>query len=335
MKKILLASFFSLSLMGFPNIASAQDNQACGAVSIAILNWQSAEFLAALDKFILREGYSCTVSDVPGVPTSVFTSMAEKGQPDMSPETWVVSFPEILEPAIEANRLTLLGRSLSDGGQQGWYIPKYTAEQYPEIKTITDALNHPEIFPFDEDPSRGAVINGPQGYGGAVVTAQLFKAYDGAAKNFVLVDTGSAAGLDGAIARAYERRQNILAYYWEPTSLLGRYDMVRLAGGEHDGAEWARCTSVITCADPKPNIWMTDDVYSMVTASFVERVSQEVLDYLAKRSLDNKTLNGFLAWMSDNQATGDDGARYFLEQAPQIWQDWVSEEAAVKIKAAF
>jgi len=334
MKKFLLASCLGIGIMGFAGQVAAQDNKVCGDVTIAVFNWQSAEFLAALDKFVLNAGYDCQVSVVPGVPPSIFTSMVEKGQPDIAPESWIATFPEILNPAIADKRLLLLGNSLSDGGQQGWYIPKYTAEQHPEIKTIADALAHPEIFPFDEDPSKGAVINGPQGYGGAVVTGQIFKAYGAADKNFVLVDTGSAAGLDGAIARAYERKLPILAFYWEPTSLLGRYEMVRLDGGAHDGAEWARCTSVITCDDPKPNIWMVDDVYTAIVAPFSERAPQQVTDYLANRSLDNKTLNGFLAWMSENQATGDEGARYFLQNAPEIWQAWVSQAAAAKIKAA-
>jgi hypothetical protein len=59
---------------------------------------------------------------------------------------------------------------------------------------------HPELFPDAEDPSKGAVFNGPQGWGGTVVTAQLYKAYGAEAAGFDLVDTGSAAGLDGSIA---------------------------------------------------------------------------------------------------------------------------------------
>jgi len=338
MKKYLLTACLGVSLFtltGGTAIVQAQETKSCGDVSIAAFNWQSAEFFAALDKLILSEGYGCNVNVIPGVPPSIFTSMAEKGQPDLAPESWINTFPEILGSALSEKRLTTIGRTLIDGGQQGWYIPRYTAESYPDIKTIQDALDHPEIFPFDEDPSKGAVINGPQGYGGATVTAQLFKAYDGSAKNFVLVDTGSAAGLDGAIARAYERGQNILAYYWKPTSLLGRYEMVRLDGGAHDEKEWARCTSVVNCDDPKPNNWMTDDVYSLMVASFAERAPADILAYLEIRAMDNKTLNEFLAWMSDNQATGDEGAEYFLRTHRQIWEKWVSPAAAEKLARHF
>jgi len=333
-KNLLAASALSLTL-GFGTVGSAPAQTSCGQVTIAAMNWQAAELLAALDQFILEHGYGCNASIISSDTVPAFTSMIERGQPDIIPEGWIDLVPEVLARGLEENKLVIVGNPMPDGGQQGLFIPKYVADAHPDIKTTEDAFNHPEAFPSPDNPSRGALYNGPQGYGGSVVTAQLYKAYDAANKNFELIDPGSTAGLDGALTRAQERGEPIIAFYWEPTSLLGRYEMVRLEGGEHDATEWARCTSVITCADPKPNIWMTDDVYSMVTASFVERVPQEVLDYLAKRSLDNKTLNGFLAWMSENQATGDEGARYFLQNAPELWQAWVSEAAAVKIKSAF
>jgi len=41
-----------------------------------------------------------------------------------------------------------------------------------------------------------------------------------------------------------------------------------------------------------------------------------------------------MAWMTDNQATGKEGARHFLKENAAIWEKWVSPEAAGKIKAA-
>ncbi len=96
----------------------------------------------------------------------------------------------------------------------GWFIPKYVAEAHPEIKTVSDALKHPELFPDGEDASRGAIMNGPQGWGMTVATSQLYKAYDAEASGFTLVDTGSAAGLDASIAKAYERKDGWLGAYW-------------------------------------------------------------------------------------------------------------------------
>ena len=108
---------------------------------------------------------------------------------------------------------------------------------------------------------------GPTGWGGTVVTGQVYKAYGGEDAGFTLVDTGSAAGLDGSVARAYERGQGWIGYYWAPTALLGRYEMVKLDHGvSFDEAEWTRCNTVADCPDPHKNDWPKDSVLTLVTA---------------------------------------------------------------------
>lgn len=329
----LLATTCAFGLAAFATAASAQED--CGDVSIVAMNWQSAEVLANLDSFILEHGYGCSPEIVSGDTVPSLTSIVERGQPDFAPEGWIGLVPEVIEGGINDGKIVFMGDPLPDGGQQGWWIPKYFADANPEIKTIDDAFAHPELFPSPEDPSKGAVINGPAGWGGTIITAQMFKAYDGAGHNFVLVDTGSAAGLDGSIARAYERQEPWLGFYWEPTALLGKYEMVRLGHGvEFDQAEWDRCSSVADCPDPKKNDWPADVVKTVVATGFADRAPQGVKDYLGKRSWPNSTVNALMAWMTDNQATGEDGARHFLEENAETWEAWVTPEAAEQIKAA-
>lgn len=330
--KRLIGTTGALCLLAIGGSAYAQD---CGDVTIASMNWQSAEVLASLDAFILDKAFGCSSEVIVGDTVPTLTSMIEKGNPDVAPEGWVDLLPEVIDKGVEDGKIKLTVEALSDGAVQGWWIPKYLADEHPDIKTIDDAFQHPELFPAPEDSSKGAVLNGPQGWGGTVITGQLFKAYDGAGHNFVLVDTGSAAGLDGSIARAYERKEGVLAYYWSPTALLGRYDMVKLdQGADIDMDEWRDCTSVPDCAEPKKNGWPADQVKTVVTTEFSEKAPEEVMDYFGKRSWSNDTVNKLMAWMTENQATGEDGARYFLENNEDIWKEWVSDDAAEKIKAA-
>ena len=331
MKKLLASTILAAGLVGLAGAASAQE---CGDVTIANMNWQSAEVLANVDKIILSEGYGCNAELVAGDTVPTLTSMTEKGEPDIAPEGWVDLQPELVKRGVEEKKLVSTGPALSDGAVQGWFIPKYIADANPDIKTIADALKHPELFPAPEDSSKGAVFNGPQGWGCTLVTTQLFKAYEGEKAGFVLVDTGSAAGLDGSIAKAYERKEGWMGYYWAPTSILGKYDMVKLEYGvPYDEAEWKRCNTVADCPDPKPNEWPKDSVETLVTTAFAERAGP-VMDYLKARSWSNDTVNKLLAWMTDNQATGEDGAKYFLENNEDIWTKWVSPEVAEKIKSS-
>jgi glycine betaine/proline transport system substrate-binding protein len=55
---------------------------------------------------------------------------------------------------------------------------------------------------------------------------------------------------------------------------------------------------------------------------------------LKKRQIATEEFNKLLAWMVDNQATGEDGAKYYLKNNEATWSTWVSPEAAEKIKAA-
>ncbi len=307
----------------------------CGDVTIVSMNWQSAEVLASLDEFILREGYGCNASVISGDTVPSITSMVEKAQPDVAPEGWVDLVPELIERGLSEGRLVAAAKSISDGALQGWWIPKYIVDANPDIKTIDDALARPDLFPDPENPGRGAVHNGPQGWGGTVVTTQFFKAYDAEEKGFRLVDTGSAAGLDGSIARAYERQEGWIGYYWSPTALLGRYEMVKLDHGvELNEEEWTRCNTVADCPDPQKNDWPADTVQTLLTADFAARAGEDVVEYFNKRAWDNATVNALMAWMTDNQATGEDGARHFLQENESLWTEWVSAEAAERIKGA-
>ncbi len=331
MKHLLASTCLVAGLLAMTGAARAE----CGDLTIASMNWQSAEVLAALDKFILNEGYGCNAEIIVGDTVPTITSMIEKGEPDLAPEGWIDLLPDVANRGIEEGKLVSTGQSLPDGGVQGWWIPKYVADAHPDIKTIEDVLKHPELFPDPEDKSKGAIHNGPAGWGGTVVTGQLYKAYGGEAANFTLVDTGSAAGLDGSIAKAYERKEGWAGYYWAPTALLGKYEMVKLDhGASYDEAEWKRCNTVADCPDPKKNDWPKDRVFTLAAKAFADRAGEDVMGYLAKRSWSNDTVNKLMAWMTDNQASGEDGAKHFLSENEDLWKGWVSPEVAEKIKAA-
>jgi ABC-type proline/glycine betaine transport systems, periplasmic components len=330
MKKLIASTILAAGLtMGLAGAASAEE---CGRVTIANMNWASAEVLANIDAIILREGYGCDAELVAGDTTPTLTSMVEKQEPDVAPEAWINSLRTLLDASVAEGKLHYAVESLSDGGVEGWWIPKYFAEAHPEIKSIDDALSHPELFPAPEDPSKGAVYNCPEGWGCRIITTNLFKAYGAADKGFVTVETGSAAGLDGSIAKAYESQKPWLGYYWAPTAILGKYEMVKLDHGvEHDKEEWDRCTSITDCPDPKKNAWSKSEVYTLVTDRF-KQAAGPAYEYLTKRSWPNSTVNKLLAWMTDNQATGEAGAKYFLQNHEDIWTQWVSPEAAEKVK---
>lgn len=314
--------------------APALAQQECGRVSIAEMNWASAGVAAQVDKIILEAGYGCEVELVTGDTMPTFTSMNEKGEPDMAPELWVNAVRTALDAAVAEGRLVTAAQMLQDGGVEGWWVPKYIVDEHPEITTVQAALERPDLFPAPEDASRGAVHNCPSGWNCQITTGNLFRALKADEKGFDLVDTGSAAGLDGSLAGAYERKQGWLGYYWAPTAILGKYEMVRLDFGVPlDKAEFDACTSQPDCPNPKVNTYPVSEVFTVVTDSFAEKAGV-AMDYIQTRKWDNQTVGQVLAWMDENQGTNEDAAYYFLENYPEMWRAWLPADVAAKVQSA-
>ena len=220
MKKLIIGAMALAASFGVSESA-----QACGKVTIADMNWASAELMANVDMFILNNGYGCDAELVPGDTMPTGTSMIEKGEPDIAPELWMNSFPKLLESAGENQPLKIAGASLSDGGEEGFWVPDYLIKEYPELKTIEGVIKHAKMFKHPEDPDLNAFYGCPAGWGCQLSSTNLFNALKLADANFEYVDPGSGAGLAGAIAKAYNGGKPWFGYYWAPTSVLGKYKM--------------------------------------------------------------------------------------------------------------
>ena len=333
MNRSLVALATGAVLLGLSHGALA----ACGTITIANMNWASAELMANVDKIILERGYGCDASLVPGDTMPTFTSMNEKGQPDVASELWVNAVRHPLKTAMDEGRLHSLNDGPISGLGEGWWIPPHTAEKYPELKTVLDILKRPDLFPHQEDSSKGAFVGCPAGWGCQLTNANLFRAFDMEEMGWVLVDPGSAAGLDGSMAKAVERGENWFGYYWSPTALIGKYGMVKVPFGVPFGGSdnWDGCIvkPEQECADPKPSAWTESEVHTVVGDEF-NKTGGVALDYLKARVFPGEIMNSMLAYMTDNQASGEDAALEFLRQHESVWAAWVSADAAAKVKSS-
>ena len=266
-----------------------------------------------------------------------FTSMNEKGQPDVAAELWANAVRDPLKKAVDEGRLHIASPAPITGLGEGWWIPPHTAKKYPQLKTALDIMKRPDLFPHKEDPSKGAFVGCPAGWGCQLANANLFRAFEMERKGWVLVDPGSAAGLDGSMAKAVERGENWFGYYWSPTSMIGKYKMVPVDFGvPFAGSEnWDGCIvkPEQECANPMPSSWTKSVVNTVITDRF-KKAGGPAADYLSQRVYPGAVMNGMLVYMADNQAGGDDAAIEFLQKHEDVWTNWVSSDVAAKVKAS-
>lgn len=307
----------------------------CGDIVIGEMNWASGEFLARLDGMILEEGYGCSVQYLTAGTVPQITSMNEKGTPDFASEVWANANKVLIDAAEAEGRLVRLNPQPIDGAGEGWWVDPKTQAEYG-LTTVDQVLSRPDLFPHPEDPSKGAFHTCPAGWGCELANANMFRAFDLEARGWKMVLPGSGAGLDGSIAKAVERGQPWFGYYWAPTLMIGKYELQPLDFEQpYDADNWDQCIvlPVEDCQDPKPTQWTVSEVVSLAQADFVARAPMAAA-YVQSRALTVPKLGEYLKYMDANQATGEDAAIEFLLNEEAIWTEWVTPEAAARIKNA-
>ena len=319
MKKYTLLAAFGISLALGANNASAD----CGEVTITEMDWASSAVVTAVSKFLMEQGYGCEVTTVPSSTTPAITSVAETGTPDIVTELWVNSAPAY--PGLrDEGKVAPLADVLSDGGQEGWWIPAYLAEEHPELTTLEGVLANPQLV-------GGRFHNCPDGWGCRTINDNLIRAIDLEANGLEVFNHGSGETLATSIAAAHTDREPWFGYYWAQTSVLGKYPMVMVDMGEFN-AEIHNCNTNQDCAEPGVSPYPSAEVLTIATTDFEKR-EPDVAELMSKVNFTNAKMGEILAWQEDNSASPDEAAVYFLTQNSDIWSAWLNDEARENLSA--
>ncbi len=320
MNSTLLKVAVAATLTGFAAPAFADD---CGEVTITEMNWASSIVVTNVAKFLMEQGYGCTVKAVPSSTVPAMTSVSENGTPDIVTEMWI-NGSNIYDKLSDEGKIVTLTDVLSDGGIEGWWIPDYLAEAHPELTTIEGVLANPELV-------GGRFHQCPEGWGCQRINKSLAEAWDLEGNGIEVFQHGSGETLATAIASAYANEEPWFGYYWAPTSILGKYPMVSVDLGPYD-AEIHSCNANPECMEVGKSSFPVGPVKTVVTTTFSEE-QPEITELMTKMSFTNDQMNSVLAWQEENTASGEETAVYFLTNYSDVWSGWISDDAKEKLGA--
>ena len=305
-------------------LAAAGTAQAeCGEVSITEMDWASSAVVTYISKFLMEQGYGCSVQTVPTTTVPAIASLAETGKPDLVTELWTIYTPVYFDLKADG-KVIELSKVLSDGGVEGWWIPDYLAEKHPELTTIEGVLANPDLV-------GGRFHDCPAGWGCDVTNLNNLKAAAATDAGLERFQHGSGETLATSIAAAYDAKEPWFGYYWAPTSVLGSYPMVKVETAPYDEAKHS-CNATEDCAAPALSDYPRADVVTTATADFVER-EPEVAELMRKVSFTNAQMNEILAWQEANGASYEEAAVYFLTSYGDVWSTWLNDSAREKLSA--
>lgn len=310
----------------------------CGTIEIADGPERYSALLSNIDALILSYGFGCNAQRV-----GTDTIDALNAWLNHSKKAVISSFPlnstgRPTDITAEATWLQSVNdQPVTDIGE-GWWITPATVALHPELKTVLDVIEHPELFATDNDPSTGAFVGCPANTNCQLINANLFRAFQMQEKNWTLKTPASMADLDTSISTSIERDQNWFGYHGSPSAVIGRYELIKLDFGiEYTGDKnWDGCIAraVADCNEPKPSAWRPMQTHTFVTETFATSVPASVMAYLSVRRLPGAVISSLLAIQEDKKLSAEEVAIVFLKQHGDKWKTWVSADVADKITDA-
>lgn len=309
----------ALTLSTAPTPASA-----CGDVSITEMNWATGQIITAVSKFLMEQGYGCTVQILPSSIAPAVTSAAETGKPDIITEISINSFPPYLDLVAEG-KLVEVANVQIDGVVEGWYVPSYLIEAHPELATIDGVLKHPNIV-------GGRFNNCPQGWGCRIKNDVLKIAFDLPGHGIDVFDHGSGEMLASSVAAAVNNKEPWFGYYWSPSPVVSKYGLVPINLGPYDKDAYECASNKDGCDIPRRTSFAPSPVVTAITPGFVTR-EPEIVELMSKLSFSSDIMGNLIGWQEENQASAEQTAAYFLQNYPKIWSAWIDDIARERLSA--
>lgn len=290
-------------------------------------SWDSVQVHNRIAGFILEHGYGMSVDylfadTIPGMLA------LRRGDAQLTMEIWPDNIIDIWETALRRGELVDLGLNFPDA-PQGWYVPTYMIEGDPErgiepmapdLRSVADLPRYWELFRDPEVPSKGRFYTAPPGWAANDINREKLEAY-GLLDTFVAFEPGSDSALVASMVSAYEQGKPWVGYYWEPTWVMGLYDMTLLEEPPYSDECWETDKA---CAYKRAQVLVS------ANKRFIEQ-HPEIEAFLRNYETTLAQNNDFLAYMRREDATAEEAALYFLRTYEDVWRSWVPEDVAARV----
>ena len=284
------------------------------SITFADVGWDSIKLNNALAGLVAENVFGYTWQETPG-STPISHEALMLGDVDVHMEEWTDNISSY-QTDLQAGKFPELGINFNDN-DQGFYIPRYVADEYPDLKTVKDLAKYPELFPDPEDASKGIIYGGITGWSITEVMEKKVSAY-GLDQYYNYFVSGSDAVLNTAMTSAWDNQEPIVAYYWEPTWLLGKYDFVLLEDDPYNPDTFQ--DGIGAC----PAVTVTVAVSNDFAAS-----NPEYCAFLSNFSMPSAIISEALAYMQDSSASYTQAAQWLLtESHPELVSQWLTDEQA-------
>ena len=330
MKKKLLVIFLCFAMVLLPLAACTSDSGEKMHVTYADAGWDSIKFHNAVAMYIGEVAYNIEGEEISGATTITYGALLS-GELDVYMEIWTDNMNTYVDDLAEGT-IHELGVNFDDN-VQGFYVPRYVIEgdaergiepMAPDLVTVADLAKYPDVFPDPDENSKGAIYGAISGWLVDEIMRNKYEYY-GLDEMFNYIDPGSQAAMEATIVAAIEKGEAWVGYYWEPTWISAKYDLVVLEDAPYvdeesfqAGKTAFRSTSV--------TVAVSDDFY---------KEAPEYCEFLSNYHTSNALTNEGLGYIQNNEgATYEDAAKWFLGEHDELLDEWLPADKAAMVREA-
>ena len=296
------------------------------AIVFGDLNWNSVIVQNHIAQFIVEEGYGYSTENIFGGTLPILQGL-RRGDVHIAMEVWLPNQPESWDEGLAEGAVFSAGQSLGHDWQSAFVIPAYLQEQYPELNSVED-LKDPQyrkLFAETGTGGRARLVSCVIGWACDAANSAQIEGY-GLSEHVNILNPGSGAALNDDLYGAYERQEPWLGYQWGTNEPALRLDLVRLQEPFFSERCWATTQA---CA-------YADSTIIIGVNSVLRELAPDVVAMLEKWDFDiNAVYKPLVRWQQENpDASGEETALWWLSNHPDVWSQWVTEEAESSIRAA-
>ena len=289
------------------------------------LNWSSAQIQNRIAQYIVEEGYGYPTDVLFGATLPLLQGL-RNGDTHVTMEIWLPNQEDAWIDALDAGEIIQVGHSLGEDWQSAFVIPAYLQEQYPELDSVEDLKEErfKALFATAETGGKARLVGCVIGWACEVVNAAQVEAY-GLSDHVSVVNPGDSASANADFYGAYERQEPWLGYQWGTNDVALLRDVVRLEEPAFTQECW---DSDMGCG------YRNAEIVIAVRTDVAER-APEVIAMLSAWTFNIERFSSVVAWQQLNpSADVGDSALWWLTNNENVWGGWVTDDAAVAIRAS-
>ncbi len=291
--------------------------------------WDSQKLHNEIAKLIVENAYDNYNFQVSTGSSTMNWQAIISGDVDLDIESWtdnVATYPD----DVAKGDIVDVGILVPDSAQ-GFYVPRYVIEGdstrgieavAPDLKTVEDLKKYANLFPDDEDRSKGRIYGSLPGW---MADEILYKKYEfyGLDEMYNYARLGSEATLFASLSAAYNLGEPWVGYCYEPTWISGKLDLVLLEDAPYDPVLYLEGKSSF----PKQAL-------KIVSSNKFAKKAPDLLEFFQKYQTGSELISKALAHLDETGETHEETAKWLLKEYDNLLDEWLPSESAKRVREA-